>query len=450
MTQTQHADSEYRSLSYWHDSLPGTLQARPSAEGKLAVDVAIIGAGYTGLWTAYYLKQIDPTLEIAIFEANIAGFGASGRNGGWCSAYLSGIEHWLDNPDTRADAIRLQKLMFETVKEVGRVSSKESVDCHFEQSGTLEIAINRAQLKRLQAEIDYFRELGFGEEDYRWLSQSETNGLLAVDRARAAIHLSHTAAMHPARLARGLAEVLTSKGVALYENSPVIEVGARSIATEAAQVKAGSVIYATEGYSDSLSPLKRRLIPVHSMMVVTEALTDQQLQQTNFNRRYTFTNLNHMVTYGQLTADKRIAFGCRGTYHFGSGIKQFNPQDPEFELVRNSLLRFFPSLRGIHFTHAWGGAMGVSRSLRPSVNYDPESGHGWAGGFFGNGVGATNLAGRTLADLITGQDTDRVNTPWVNPQDANVKWEPEPVRWLGYRATKLMKQMADQKDRLSN
>jgi len=438
----------YRSLSYWHDTLPGSLEPHTALESDIQADVAIVGAGYTGLWTAYYLRQLDPGLKIAILEAEIAGFGASGRNGGWCSAYLSGIDYWLDRPDTRTGAIRLQRLMFDAVREVGRVAAQETIDCHFEQSGSLEIAVNPGQLRRLQAELEYWRELGFGEDDYRWLDQQEAVNTLNVDGALAAIHMSHTAAIHPARLARGLAATLVSNGVDLYEKSPVIDIGDRYVATRSARVNAAKIIIATEGYSDSLSSFRRRLIPVHSMMVVTEPLDQEQIDRVNFNKRHTFGNLDHMVTYGQLTQDKRIAFGCRGSYHYGSGIKQFDPMDPEFDLVRKSLLSFFPDLEGIGFSHAWGGAMGVSRTLRPAVNYDPETGIGWAGGYFGNGVGATNLAGRTMADLVTGSDTERVQTPWVNPEKINRKWEPEPIRWLGYTARRLMMELSDWKEYL--
>jgi len=161
-------EQEFRKLSYWHDSVPGSLKPRSSLTSDIQADIAIVGAGYTGLWTAYYLKQIDPSLDIVILEAEIAGFGASGRNGGWCSSYLSGIDQWLDDPVHRDGAIRLQNLMFDTVREVGRVTRKESIDCHFEQSGALEIAVIPAQLDRLRKELEHLQGLGFGEQDYRW------------------------------------------------------------------------------------------------------------------------------------------------------------------------------------------------------------------------------------------------------------------------------------------
>ena len=148
-TQTQ----DYRQQSFWLDSVPDSLKPRPSLENDVEADIAIVGAGYTGLWTAWYLKQIDPNLNIAILEAEIAGFGASGRNGGWCASFLSGIEHWFDDPDKRDDAIRLQRQMFDAVREVGRVTESEAIDCHFEQSGALEVAVLPAQLIRLREEL---------------------------------------------------------------------------------------------------------------------------------------------------------------------------------------------------------------------------------------------------------------------------------------------------------
>jgi glycine/D-amino acid oxidase-like deaminating enzyme len=436
-------EKPYRSLSFWHDSVPGPLRPRPSLSNDIDTDVAIVGAGYTGLWTAYYLKRANPGLDITLLEAEIAGYGASGRNGGWCSGYLSGIDHWLGDPAHRESAVRLQKLMFETVKEVGEVAETESIDCHFDRSGALEVAVIPAQLKRLQQEIEHLRALGFDDDDYRWLGPGEVREALRIDKAVAAIHLRHCAAIHPSRLARGLAETLSGQGVRIFEKSQVTSVSGNTLVTPGGRVRAGTVIVATEGYSGSIAERKRRLIPVHSMMVVTEPLSEQQIQEIAYHRRYCFGNIDRLVTYGQLTHDNRIAFGCRGTYHFGSGIRVFDPKDPEFKRVAESLLKFFPVLKGIGFTHGWGGAMGVSRTLRPSVNFDKDRRFGWAGGYFGNGVGAAHLAGRTLADLVMDQESERTATPWVNHADQDRKWEPEPLRWLGIKSRAKLMHLAD-------
>lgn len=436
-------NSQKSALSLWHDSIPACLDHGPSLETDTTTDVVIVGAGYTGLWTAYYLKKNNPALDITILEAETAGFGASGRNGGWCSAYLSGIDQWLDNPAQRDGGTRLQRLMFDTIPEIGRVTREESIDCHFEQSGALEIAVIPQQLERIGVELEHLRSLGFDEDDYRMLSSREVTATLDVNGALGGMHMPHCAAVHPARLARGLAETVKRLGVSLYENSPVLEVKKGLAATPRGNATADIVLLATEGYSGTIAGYERRLIPIHSMMVATEPLSAQQISDINFNRRYCFGNLDRMVTYGQLTADNRIAFGCRGSYHYGSGIRTFDGADPEFNLVRETLLRFFPGLRGIGFTHAWGGCMGVSRSLQPFVSFDPVTRTGSAGGYFGNGVGASHLAGQTLADLVLGRDTDRIHTPWVNPAGTQKRWEPEPIRWLGIRSRAALMGLAD-------
>jgi len=451
-SQADEAQHKYRKLSYWHDSLPEPLVPRPGLENDIEVDIAIAGAGYTGLWTAYYLKKLKPELSIAIIESEIAGFGASGRNGGWCSSYLSGMEKALAQPDQADAATRLQRLLFDTVKEVGRVSEQESIDCHFDQSGQVEAAILPAQLLRVREHVDFMHALGFGEQDFRWLTAQQLSEQINVDGALGGMFMSHCAAIHPARLARGLADVVERQGVMIYEQTPVIKLDHKGFTTARGRVKAGATMLATEGYTGSIKGLERKLIPVHSMMIATEPLSELQLEQTGLQQRYTFNNLDHLTTYGQLTADHRIAFGCRGSYLYGARVKpHFDPADPEFDLVWKTLLKFFPTLSGSRYTHAWGGAMGVSRTVRPSVCFNREKQFGWAGGYFGNGVGATNLAGRTMADMILGRDTDRVHTPWVNPEherELDKKlWEIEPVRWLGINSRARLMRLADQAER---
>jgi glycine/D-amino acid oxidase-like deaminating enzyme len=433
-----------RDLSFWHDSLPEPVRARDPLQGEHRADVVIVGAGYTGLWTAWYLRRLQPALDVMVLEAETAGFGASGRNGGWCSAFLSGIEGWLDDPTRRPAAIQLQRQMFETVAEVGREAEDAGIDCHYELSGALEIAVNEAQLQRLRVEHEHALQLGFDETDYHWLDREQARQALRVDGVLGALHVPHCAALHPARLARGLAEKLADQGVALYEGSPVRDVSAGRVRTRHGSVRTDTVILATEGYSVGIPGHARRLVPVHSTMVATEPLDAGTLTQLGDGRRYCFGNLDHVVTYGQRTADNRIAFGCRGFYYYGSGIRdRYTAEDPVFDRVRQTLLRFFPALGDVRFTHAWGGALGVSRSLRPAVCFDRELRIGWAGGYFGNGVAAAHLAGRTLADLVLGRDSERVHTPWVNPPEAQRRWEPEPLRWLGFQAMRNLMERAD-------
>lgn len=438
--------SAYCGLSFWLDSLPGPLEARPPMNGDIQADVVIVGAGYTGLWTAYYLKRHQPDLDIAILEAEIAGFGASGRNGGWCSGYLTGIDKWFDNKRFRDDALRLQRLMFDAVAEVGRVCEHENIDAHFEQAGTIEFAVNAAQKQRLAEEHRHVKALGFGDEDYRWLEGEAARRLLPAAGMQAAILMAHTAAVHPARLARGLADTVERMGVRIFERSAVSKLEGNNAVTPFGQARGDCLLLATEGYSDSIDGRQRRMIPIHSMMVVTEPLTDELIAELGLKRRYCFGSIHHLVTYGQLTADRRIAFGCRGSYRYGSGIHRFDGSEPDFHVVRETLIQFFPALRDTQFTQAWGGCMGVTRRMQPAIRFDRKSGRGWAGGYFGNGVGASQLAGRSLADLVLARETDRLRTPWIDPVEEDRRWEPEPLRWLGIKAARSLMHLADRQE----
>lgn len=433
-----HTEDYYRSQSFWLDSVPGSLKPRPRPGGDIQADVVIVGAGFTGLWTAFYLCKHAPDLQIVIVEAEIAGFGASGRNGGWCSSYISGLENQIAKPESRAEAIALQRSMFDTVVEVGRVCEAESIDCHFAHEGHVEGAQLPAQLDRNLEHVTFMHQHGFAD-DFQWLNAGEVQSRVNIDGALGGFFMPHCAAIQPARLARGLADVLEQRGVRIYEQTPAIAYDNKGVKTATGSIKADTVLLASEGYSSSLPGLARKLVPFHSTMVATEALSDEEIAATGLDGRYTWNNGRHMVTYGQLTADRRIAFGHRGKYLYDGRIqKDFNQQEPVFNMIHEELFRLFPSLRGKKFTHAWGGVMGVSRSMTPAVCFDRKSGLGWAGGFFGDGVGATNLAGRTMADLVLGRDTKRSHALWVNPEKEKALnarlWEPEPIRWLGVQA----------------
>ena len=439
--------SYYRSQSFWLDAVPESLTQRESLETDTCADVVIIGAGYSGLWTAWYLKKHAPDLDIVILEAEIAGFGASGRNGGWCSSYLSGLEGRMDKPETGEAAIALQRLMIDTVSEVGRVCEAESIDCHFAHEGHVSAAVLPAHLARDREHVEFMHKMGFAD-DFQWLSDAEVRERVNIDGVLGGFFMPHVAAIQPARLARGLAQVLEQKGVRIYEKSAATAFDSSNVTTANGKVQAETVLLAAEGYSNTLPDMGRKLIAVHSTMMVTEPLTQAEVEDTGLTRRYTWNNGKHMSTYGQLTADGRIAFGHRGRYLYNGKVqKRFDRTDPIFEMISEELFRFFPGLRGKKFTHAWGGPMGVSRSLMPAVCFNQKTGLGWAGGYFGDGVGATNLAGRTLADLVLGRDTERSHAMWVNPEREkalnSALWEPEPIRWVGVQARTKLMQWAD-------
>jgi len=435
-------EASYRELSFWHDSQPGSLKPRPPLDAERQVDVAIVGAGYTGLWTAYYLKALEPGIRVAIAESEIAGFGASGRNGGWCVGMLAGIENFAPDPARRDGVIRLQRAVFDAVAEVGRVSDAEGIDCHYARGGSVSFASVAAHLDVLRAELDYWREMGFGDEDVRWLEADESRKRVGAHRNLGGLLFEHCAAIHPLRLARGLAEVVEKRGVEIYESSPVTKLEDGGVRTPGGRLRAETVVRATEGYTCGLPGSRRRLIPLHSMIVATEPLPESVWQEIGLARRETFQDPRRIVIYGQRSADDRLVFGARGKYFYGSRVRRrFDSDDPLLSEVQQVLESVFPVLRDYGVSHRWGGAMGVPRDWRPSVGIDLERGFAWAGGYVGEGVAASNLAGRTLADLILRRESERVTLPWVGRTFPN--WEPEPLRWLGASGTRWLGEILD-------
>jgi glycine/D-amino acid oxidase-like deaminating enzyme len=424
----------YRSLSFWHDTVPGTLSPGAPLPGDTEADVAIVGAGFTGLWTAYYLHQADPGLRIVICEREVAGFGASGRNGGWCSALFPASLPRLERMAGRAGAVAMQRAMHETVDEVGRVAATEGIDCHWAKGGTVMLARSAPQLERARQEVAEARDFGFGDEDLRMLSAAEASEMIAATGVTGGTYTPHCAAIHPARLVRGLAEVVRRAGASIYERTEVLEIRPRSVVTRLGMISARYVIRATEGYTSSLTGLRRAVAPVYSLMIATDLLPDAVWAEIGLAGRPTFGDLRHLIIYGQRTADGRLAFGGRGApYHLGSAVRpSFDRVPAVFAELRRTLAELFPVLGEVPVGYCWGGPIGVPRDWCASVGLDRETGLGWAGGYVGDGVSTTNLAGRTLADLVTGADSDIVTLPWVGHRSP--AWEPEPLRWLGLNA----------------
>jgi glycine/D-amino acid oxidase-like deaminating enzyme len=422
-------------LSLWLDQVAGSEagERRPALADDVEADVAIVGAGYTGLWTAYYLAKAEPSLRIVVLEREFAGFGASGRNGGWCSSlFPSSLAKVAKTGGGRERAIALQRALNETVDEVGRVVAEEGIDCHYAKGGTVVLARTQVQVARAKASVEEERSFGFGEEDVRLLSASEASAMAGATNVLGGTFTPHCAAIQPAMLARGLAEAVERLGVTVYERTAVAAIHDGVVETVSGRrVRAGKVVRATEGYTPSIAGFQRDLAPVYSLMVATEPLPDEVWEQIGLAERQTFSDFRHLIIYGQRTADGRLAFGGRGApYHFGSRIEpDYDRDDRVHAEIRRTLRELFPVLKDTKFTHRWGGALGVPRDWFASVGYDPRRRLGWAGGYVGDGVGPTNLAGRTLADLLTGRATAITRLPWVNHRSP--RWEPEPLRWCG-------------------
>ena len=416
------------------------VRGRP-VDGALDVDVAIVGAGYTGLWTAYYLARADPSMRIAVIEREHVGFGASGRNGGWCSALLATGLPQLAAQHGRAAAIAMQRAMHDTVDEVAKVAT--SFGTEVVKGGTVSLARNAAQHARLAAEVDEARAFDLGEDDLRWLTTAERREQCNVVDARAALFTPHCAVVHPLRLANALAGATVGAGVALHDLTAVDAIEPHRLTTSAGTVRAEVIVLATEAYTPDFAGRQRDLVPLYSLMVGTEPLTDAHWDEIGLAGRPTFHDARHAIVYGQRTADGRLAFGGRGApYHFGSRTDPtFDTDERVRAMLVDALRELFPVLGDVDVPYHWGGPLGVPRDWRCSVRYDRSSGIATAGGYVGDGVATANLAGRTLADLITGRDTDLTALPWVDHHPR--QWEPEPLRWVGINTGRRAAAAAD-------
>jgi glycine/D-amino acid oxidase-like deaminating enzyme len=423
--------TDYGSLSLWFDQLSTAPVAGAPLPGDRSVDVAIVGGGFTGLWAAYYLLKRDPQLKLAVIESETVGFGASGRNGGWCSALYPVTLATLAAEHGRAAAIAQYKAMQETIYEVARVAHDEGIDADIAMGGSVYVARSPQQLQRAKDEVDEYSEFGI---DLDLLDADTASHRLNASEVIGGTYTPHCAAIQPAKLVRGLADVVRGLGAAIHEQTRVLAIQPGYVRTTQGVLKADVVIRATEGYTTTLPGHRRALLPVYSLIIATEPLSDAVWDEIGLRERETWADLRNLIIYGQRTADNRMVFGGRGApYHFGSRIKPGYDHVPRvFGALQQTLHELFPVLGGTRITHQWGGALGIARDWHASVGLDPTTGMAWAGGYVGDGVSTTNLAGRTLADLITGQQTELTTLPWVGHRSRN--WEFEPVRWLGANA----------------
>ena len=522
------ATTDYRDLSFWFDSLAGSgrddLTPRPGLTGDQRTDVCIIGGGLTGLWTAYYLKRADPSLAITIVEKDIAGFGASGRNGGWCSALFPTSTAGLRRAYGDEAAVAMRRAMIDTVDEVGRVIAAEGIDCDYVKGGTVTFARGEVQFAAARAEVEAANAFGpdrlelvtprsggaatdsiadprggetvsstgpgpgrgpgpgpgggrgpgpvpgrgpgpggggvvdgrdgGGEGAASSSVRSEAlQRALAATGASAASFDPSCARLQPAKLVRGLAAVVERMGVVIAEQTEVVEWAPRRVLCQGAAgqslVHCDTVVIATEGYGAMLPGVRRRILPLYSLMIATDPLPAELWDELGIEHGTTFSDYRHLLVYGQRTADDRFAFGGRGArYHWGSSITPDHDRSAAvFTHLERALVDLFPAVEGAEITHRWGGPLGVPRDWHASASYNPRNGVAFAGGYVGDGLSTTNLAGRTLADLIGHHKTELTALPWVN--HLSPRWEPEPLRFIGANLGLLGTTAADAEEALT-
>ena len=425
-------------VSHWYSRLPDPRAALP---GDRDADVCIVGAGYTGLWTAYYLKRADPALRITVLEARFAGFGASGRNGGWLAGLAPGSRALLAKRHGRDSVITWQRMLNETVDEVIAVTRSEGIDADIVKGGNLEVARTDAQAVRLRTEFDEDRH--WGVDDAEMLSGSEAGQRIRVDHLVLGSFNPHCARVQPAKLVRGLADVCQRLGVTIYEQTPVTTISPGRAETPLGVVRAPIVLRATEGFTARMRGLRRRWLPMNSAMIATDPMPESLWRTIGWEGRETLGDLAHGFFYAQRTADDRIAIGGRAVpYRYASRIDRDGAVgQATIDYLTAVLNTVLPQTRGVPIAHGWCGVLAVPRDWTAGVGLDRATGLGEAGGYVGHGVAATNLAGRTLADLVLGRSTALTALPWVDHRSRT--WEPEPLRWIGVQGLYSAYKLAD-------
>jgi glycine/D-amino acid oxidase-like deaminating enzyme len=427
-------EARYRARSLWLEQLEGSLAPRPPLPGDRDCDVAIVGAGFTGLWTAYYLKTLQPDLRVVVIEREIAGYGPSGRNGGWAIGGLSGSSSAYGLTHAADRLARARRATYDAIDEIGTVARREQIDCGFVKAGALTVATSAPQWQRLQGRASGAAAASHEEADGRLLSAAETEALVSVPRVRGGRFTPHAARIDPARLVRGLAVACERHGVTIYERTAASTLERGRVRCGGHEVRAEVVIGATESYTTQLPGSRLRYLPLYSLMIATAPLGDAVWEALGWRDGLLIDDRHYLFFYAQRTTDGRIAIGGRGApYRLTSPIDLRNERDDGVRArLIASLLRAFPAAASAEVTHHWGGPLAAPRDWSMSVTFDAETGLGAAGGYTGHGVAASNISGRTLADLILRRDTDLVTMPWVGHRSR--RWEPEPLRFLASEA----------------
>jgi glycine/D-amino acid oxidase-like deaminating enzyme len=430
-------------VSFWYADIGGTPPLRAPLPGSTAADVCIVGGGYTGLWTAYYLKCAKPDLNVVILEKEFAGYGASGRNGGWLSGNFSWSRERYLSTGSPQGVIDLQNKMIKTVGEVIDVAAANGIDADILRTDILDIATTQAQFNRLRDLCALKAKWQMPPERRILINRNELRLRLDVKDAVGAVVTHGAARVQPAKLVRGLAAMVERMGVKIFEQSAAVRIDAGAVVTAHGTVRAPTIVRATEGFTPGLPGYRRQLLPLRSAIIVTEPLPDSLWAQIGWAASELMSHGSHTYAYLQRTREGRIVIGGRGIpYNFGSRTDiNGETEQRTIQLLHQTLISLFPPVKDVKIDHAWCGVLGVPRDWCASVGYDQASGMAWAGGYVGNGVSTSNLAGQTLADLILDRNTDLVNLPWVNR--GVQPWEPEPFRWLGVHLMYRLYALAD-------
>lgn len=422
---------EYGTVSYWQATAP--LRSPQSFSPKKRYDVAIIGGGYTGLWTAYHLISRQPGMSIAIFEAQELGYGASGRNGGFVMPVL---HHSLHNllREVGVDVARgVHAIATGAVAQLCETVSRESLDCDLDKSGLLVVATNEQQERKVRRDLEAAAAMGLA--DIRKIDRDELGTIVKSPTYRFALEQTGCATVHPLKLVRSLGALLERKGVHIFERSNVNELeaaaGGVNIDVGGKRYLADKAVLGLNAWSSAMSSIDRDVMPVYSYIIATEPIPESRWNEIGWARRYGIEDKRYHVHFYRRTTDNRILWGGRrAKSSMAARISPSMDADPAvFRLLAQSFAETFPQLDGVNFSHGWGGPIAETLSQLPSFGTLGDGRVHYGHGYCGHGVGPSFLGGQTLADLVQGDETERTRLPFVNRPHG--QWPAEPWRTTG-------------------
>jgi len=417
---------DFRERSYWLSSRE--YVPSPPLDKSIAVDVAIIGGGFTGVSTAYHLKKLEPSLKVAVCESQVVGFGASGRNGGFAMTLFGLTMQITKFRFGEAAVLSAHRYMERAVDYVGELVQEHNLDCDYERPGFLRVATSEKYAERIKEEMALAQRLGIG--GIEWID-AET----LAKEVKSPLYLGawwepRCALVNPAKLAWEMKKVAQKHGVEFYENTSVEEIRRQGegflLKANGNNISCRYLVLATNAYSHLIPQLRRKQVPGFTRIVLTEPLGDR-LKPIGWQNRQGIEDARNLVHYYRLTADNRLLMGGGDIgIAYGHDMEK-DREEANFQHLEQHVVEIFPSLKSVRFTHRWGGPVAIPVDMAPVLGYLGEDKRAVYGlGYVGHGVAMSHYNGWTLAELLLGRETERTTVFFVNRK--TIPWPPEPLR----------------------
>lgn len=418
--------TDYSDVSFWLATCPPYEPNLP-LQGDVTTDVAIIGGGFTGMSTAYYLRQAAPSHQVIVLESEVVGFGASGRNGSFAMTVIGlGIDILAMLKGKRA-ALNGHRYMERAVDTIGELVEEHNLDCDYTRPGFLRMATTEGYVKKIKKQIELCDELGI--QGIEWLERDEAQAQVHSDLYLGAWWEPRMALVNPVKLVREMKRVAEKFGAQIYEHTPVISIerGANfKLVTPSGNVTAKKIVFATNAYSHLIPQIRRKQIPAWTYMVATEPLTDKQFDVIGWENRQGVEDARNLIHYYRISSDNRLLMGGGPVGLSFAGNMNRDASVSAWRHLEEHIAYVFPALKGINITHRWGGPFSVTVDLTPALGYVGDQRAVYSVGCIGHGVSMTHLNGQTIRDLILEKQTELTEVFFVNRRV--IPWPPEPLR----------------------